>query len=218
MWNKIQRIYVGTEQVRPYVFKPTANTIAYFPLINDQTDKVWSAYVNVTWTKQNVWFKFTASSSQKLTVANVTQKVYFTSLWGQWNTRATSNDTISFFTKDGGLRFCWYHTSSSSIGTWGGYNSSSTWIGSNYGSRSVPQNTWFHLACGWKNWVYRAYINWSLVWSGSGTPKSYTGDDMGLMSNNWCAWTFSDIIYEKELWTDQQVADYYNLTKSNYWL
>lgn len=213
--RELKNAYIG-EYIWPYT--PTSNTIAYFPLIKDQADKVGNATINLTWTKQNVWFKFSAGSSQYIHADNIAEKVYFTSLWGQRNTRATSNDTISFFTNDGSLRFCWYHTSSSSIGTRGGFNSGGTWIGSNYGSKSVPQNTRFHLACWWKNWVYRAYINWSLVRSWSWTPRTDTPGSMPIMSNNWCAWTFSDIIYEKELRTDQQVLDYYNATKSIYGL
>ena len=36
MWYKVNKIYVGTQQVRP-VWKPWSNTIAYYPLTSTTT-------------------------------------------------------------------------------------------------------------------------------------------------------------------------------------
>ena len=207
-------VYLWTDT--PYI--PTANTLAYFPLKDDQLDKVGNAIINLTWTQQNGGYYFDCNSSQVVNAKNIPEKVYFTSLWWQRNRRATSNDTISFVTNDWGIRFCWYHTSSSSIWTFGWWNSSSSWV-SIAGSRSVPQNTRMHIAWGRKNWVYRVYVNWALVWSWSVSPKVYDYNGViSLYKNYWGAVTLSDVIIEKEMWTDAQVAEYYNMTKWNYWI
>ena len=213
MWYKVNKRYVGTKQVRPYKWSPWSNTLAYFPLTENQTDQVWNAGINLTWTKQNVGFYFNATGS--IDVTNLPSKPSFWAYWVQLNRKATSTDTISFFMVDGWPRFIWadiswagqfkYVNSSSSFVTWG----TAQWHN---------LNTWYHLAFGWDWTNFRAFHNWNLVWSWTATFKSYTGNSVSLLKNNWWAITVSDVIFENRLRTAQEIQDYYNNTKSNYWL
>lgn len=59
MWYKVNKRYVGTQQVRPSGWKPWSNTIAYYPLETDANDASWnwhnaswvsgSSYTTVSW-------------------------------------------------------------------------------------------------------------------------------------------------------------------------
>ena len=84
---------------------------------------------------------------------------------------------------------------------------------------STPQNTWMCI------WFVRhtnsvdTYYNWQLV--NSGVTWWSSNNDWAYFwwsSNERLKWSQNNIILESRLWTAQDMADYYNLTKSNYWL
>ena len=68
----------------------------------------------------------------------------------------------------------------------------------------------------------KIYINWVLDWTNSSANvPSGTGFAIGANYNhNGNRWKggVSELIVENKVRTDQEISDYYNLTKSTYWL
>ena len=97
---------------------------------------------------------------------------------------------------------------------------SSTWYGTTSNSNT---NTWY-LVTWVKNWTTLSlYKNWTLIWSvtcaSSFNPKTniiIANNSVKPVSNT--SMRVSKIIFENIAWTQAQIQDYYNQTKSNYWL
>jgi hypothetical protein len=209
-WYKIKRILVGTQQVYPAGWKPWANTVMYFPFKEDQTDKIWSATINVTWTKDSViWYTF--DKQWDLLVNNRPTTCRFVSVWVRYNQSHWAYVQAPW-TYIGQILYNFSHWESSYVKKFQIQTARSNW------TLSTEQNTttwvWYHLAM-WYDWSkVVAYLNWSKVWET--TVSAYTSWTMRF----WCDIneTVSEYIWESVCWTAQEVSDYYNQTKSNYGL
>lgn len=225
----------GTEkQIRPAWRTPWANTIAYYPFETDINDYNWN--YNLT----NSWVTFSTINWVKC--ANFTSNVYAYSSnipLPTWS----SDRTISFWFYNtslvGDTYFCWYGSHSigcffapriddsylSLMGYWNNYNYDyksiillQTGVWEYYTIVLSNKYLQFYKNGGNKNWPssQRSY-NTTAVWNtwkftvwcrltSSATPWNYIN------------WYMSNLILENVARTDQEIADYYNLTKWNYWL
>ena len=191
----------------PQRWKPWANTLAYFPLKDNQNDVMGNYTLPLTWTQQTLWYTFNKSWNQDITV-NSSQRFcsyrvkinsYYWNAqlltpcvwWPQYNFNHSSAD----FTK----RFEAFYWSTRVLL-----------------SDQVPTttNTWYHFALWWDGTKILCYLNWNKV--AEATNSLNTGTTCKFIQN--LNITLSELIYESAARTAQEIQDYYDQTKANYWL
>jgi len=231
MWYKIKKIYQWTNLVRP-IWKPNANTIAYYPLtssstVNDMsgnnktlTNNGWVTFWNYSWV-DCAYLNWSSYLKNTYTDFNVTQATI--NIWIKRTRSATeyfawlrdnSPDTqVSIYGDSSNKIWIIYYQSS-----WK-YNWYTTWITS----------AWMNLVLT-VNWSWnKMYYNWNLLtlsysnWSSSTWLSSCTSNNITIGSHQWgnswkLNWYISNVIIEDKVWTADEVLNYYNQTKSNYWL
>lgn len=208
MWNKIQRIYIGTQKVRPpYPYTPTANTIAYFPFKDNQIDVMGNYLISTTGTKQMIWYSFTSPTDLAYNTQVNERFVWF------WLKASSSTHCWIIITNLGWMRLNWlnngqttkYFTMKDSGGTF------------RQSSNLTISNDARHYIAFWINTSnqIKARIDGNQMWSVTYSPAIYTGTWM-------LSWTgsaiFSDLIIEDTMWTANQVTTYFNETKATYWI
>ena len=211
-------------------WKPWANTIAYYPLDTDFNDASWNGY-NLT----NSWGTITTSdwvacayfswSSNVMASASIsvtTQDSTF-AFWMK-KMRHTNNERFIHRTNDNieqAIAWRWTQWQLNFI------NWQNWWRSNGYNS-NTPEWQWiFVVGTWWSSWN-KAYLNWVeqtlsyLNGNASSTALSVTYSDIVLGNNRWWSqpWQcyLSNVIIENKVWTADEVSEYYNLTKSNYWL
>ena len=235
MGYKLTWIYMrpnGVEkQIRPTWWQPWVNTIAYYPLNSTDTinDKSWNSR-NLT----NNWLTFWTYNW--VDCANMTSNVYAYSTDIPLPSWANSR-TISFW---------FYDTSRVNDTYWCAYGSHSTWNffaprinSSRYSFMGYARD--FNTSTTVSTWVWKLitvtydwatvkyYLNWSNIWSSDlslnttavGSTRKFViwcRLDSSANPNQYVKWYMSNMILEDKARTAQDVSDYYNLTKSNYWL
>ena len=226
MWNKIQRIYVGTDLVRPS-WKPWANTIAYYKFnwnLNDSSgnNRNLSMYTwSFTYPTLSSWQQYCRLRSSAYTT-NYTipfnRTAYTISWWYSWNTISTQYQKIIVDLRSGDN----YRPRAFNFGSWWNYV---YWAASfdGYGV-AYTHNTWYNVVTTYNNMVVSSYINWtfihSLTYSRSettGTLRINCATDKTSTSYS-CAWWLSELILESKARTAQEIAKYYKDTKWNYGL
>jgi hypothetical protein len=211
-------IYLRTEEQQR---QPWANTIAYYPLnsICNFTDQSWNGYdlttSNATITTLN-WISCASYSNGR--AYNSTPSV--------WSQRTLS------------ARF-YNCTNWVMVGTWADQNTFQCIMLAKASWQTIQisdfHSIWFvswnissntrHHAVAVANWANMyIYVDWVLAssWTHSRTDSSTWISAWGkpfLDSNpDQYSWYLSNVIIESAAWSAQDVADYYNLTKANYWL
>jgi hypothetical protein len=212
--TELKNAYIGeyTEWRQPW-----ANTIAYFPFMNDIQDKVWTATITtgVTPTKASVWFTFTSSSTGNYTTVDGANF---------WSIRAKANSLNSNYigllnARDGYVGYYYKHIESNlNKRFYMFYNSSLSRVSSN----QTSVWTWArHHFCYWNNngaWTF--FLDGTQFYTQS-TRQPYSSS--GKIYIVWIGdgsdtFEISDLIVESVARTAQEIANYYNQTKSNYWL
>ena len=230
MWYKVNKRYVGTQQVYPAGWKPWSNTVLYYSFDNDTAstsyDNSWNWY-NWTW-NNNLWTYTTWK------VWNATQLQNISNKWMLMPTTIsfpTTNYTISFFVKftqstsDSAAIFSkWYFTGS----TWTNpylYLYQQNW----YIKWDIPYvqdgvyNSWsaindwnWHHVCCVKEWTtYKMYVDAVLKstqtssynidwWSGS----QWRLNRWERTNLPWFDWLLDEFILENNAWTQQYIQDY----------
>lgn len=210
---EMKNAYIGE------VWTPWSNTIAYFPLAEDQLDKSWNWYILTTaGTKQTIWYQFSWSDIQinwTSDVANMMSVRIKIVSFGSWIW-----DSATMIRIWGAMRYNWYHITSSSNKKFQIYNSSSSSL---IYSSAQNTDTWnrYHLLLwvSWTtNWNYVWWINWNKVFSWTTNTNLWWWDWLIKIINNNTTLIASDLIVENRVRTDAEVLNYYNNTKSNYWL
>ena len=230
MWYKVNKIYVGTQQVRPAGWTPGSNTIAYYPLTSSSTiqDKSWNDrnLINtgsvVFWTYQWVncaYFNWTSNS--QLYNTSISFSAYPTQtvlVWMYISWTSTSVYQTIYHT--------WTTAKTGKLGSWFKYW---TWIciWSWYwwyeSIKSWNINGSWHLLVNVTNWTSSTqYLDWALYQSLTNS-LSYTQTWLYIWwaqqsSSERLSWYESEFIVESKVRTAQEIQDYYNNTKSNYWL
>ena len=205
MWYKVNKRYVGTQQVRPSGYQPWANTLAYLPLATDITDQTW----HYTLTSNNITFSnnkavFNNSGTSCITFpATMTYNTFTLNMIAQITTLSWYQ--LAFRMSDsGGYDNCrcylnWY----GSIQLWMANGSTVlTWI-------SADTNE--HLY----SWVVQSnqmkfYIDGVLKYTYSANVWSYSWARLSLWNrryntNEWLKWTMREVILESKYRTDAEV-------------
>lgn len=228
MWNKIQRIYVGDHyQVRPKR-TPWTNTLAYRPLtstttVNDQSgnNRNLTNTGSVTfWTYKGVNCAYFSWSNKLTTTSFVSnQQAVTVSCWVYFIRNGYSNNwNYNQFVR----RWGW-----SSANFWPYYDTSNKKIVcSPWGMWTIYPTTdtvrrHLTVTFNWSN-IVKLYVNWVLdgTNSSASVPSWSRFGVWGYTINNTNVrkWWISEVIVENKVRTDQEIANYFNQTKSNYWL
>ena len=232
MWYKLKRIMMrpnGVEkQVRPSWWKPWANCIAYFPFIDDKSNTISGSNISIS--NSNIWITTLGGvecleldwvSTQTLnigfTVANITSVMCWVNSWNDF----------------------WYLISERST-VWG---DQSRWLWLYYNQMHVNryQNAgWdldysFNFGTWWNCVGYTEDSNWwKLFLNGNLSPVSSNNNTrhFNILTNNvwiFCnnnngtlqdpgKWYASKLVLMDAPITIDDFLDFYNQTKSDYWL
>lgn len=221
----------GTEkQIRPVGWgwwQPWANTIAYLKLEADTNDSSgnWNngTPTNITYTQpsgvsKNVavlnwsWWKIDFSSSL------VTGWTFTISLWVYWNMIADGTwlNMIMWNAKSDAV---WYYTDR----YWTRLRSFINSTASVETTNLYSQYQWFLYTFSYSNWTMKWYKNASLIWTATKTLSSSDTRNFFIWyraysSDRYWNWYISDFIVESKVRTAQEITDYYDLTKWDYWI
>ena len=232
--QEVQNIYIGEYKG----WKPWSNTLAYYPLnwnLNDYSwnnrNLTWSWVTYTSWWKGQVavFSSWATAYYQNNSIFNISQPFTY-SLWCQTTYVPNSSyggrykiaiaigiqngTTIATHDKD-----LWF--GKGGIWAYNYYNDLQYCFG-----WSANINTWYHIVYTQDSSNQKVYLNWTLVWTHS-CWWSYTWyTDARLIlakqindDNRYpFSWSMSEVIMENKARTAEQVLNYYNLTKSNYWL
>ena len=225
MWYKVNRIMMrpnGVEkQVRPKTRNPWANTVGYYPLNTDFDDYSWNSR-NLTNTNATI-----------TTLGGVSCAYY----WGNAYSTYTGYSLI----RDARTTSVWMNPSD--LTDWvilqpSAYNVSPRWsmtTAVRWGDIMMADNNsisidyswtignWYHVVGTQEGSTVKMYVNWTLIWTK--TRPSYSTPNWWRL---WAQFTaaaaakyvgyISNAILENKVWTAQEILDYYNQTKANYWL
>ena len=223
--HKLKNAYLGAPNSW---WKPWADTLLYMPLDWDLLDYSWN---NNNWTAiwtiqfQTIWNKQYAYFNNNSAIQLITIPVW------TWNPSAFTQSCR--FKTNSNWRWCmhefWSRSNNSRSKVWFYDN----WypIQDRYGvgydlymwsvTTSVLWNTRIHVIYTYNNWNHQFYINWSLRWTATGnlniswTTYRYIWTNSG----SWYAWyAMSENIFESKVWTQQEISDYFNKTKVDYWI
>ena len=212
-------------------WQPWANTVAYYPLdsINTVNDLSWNNYNLTGDGAYNFWTNWWVNCCY---ISNGSFKVSISSIWDNWwqtvsiwyyevSAPTYDNWVIAWFWKDsqavinGLYRAKWRPDSKNWI-VW------LNWVNSVASTAVYNTNLWqWNYYCyTYYNWTGKLYVNWALVSSllGSSTSRNlitisrYGGDPRSIN------WYISNAIFENKARTAQEISDYYDQTKSLYWI
>lgn len=217
MWYKVKKIYQWSNLVRPK-WKPWPNTIAYYPLEKNFNDYSWNWYnltvSNATITNLN-WVSCGLYSNGR--AYNATPTVWSTRTLVAWFYNQTS--WILVWT---GATQSWYYAIMMS-NNWDKIQISDFYT-TGYSSSSISSNSW-HLWVAIADWANMyIYVDWVLAnsWTHSNTLSSTWVSAWGKPFTNqytdYFSWYLSNVILENKARTAQEISNYYNQTKSKYWL
>lgn len=230
MGYKLTWMYIWQQKIRPKGWKPWVNTIAYYPLDSTNTvdDLSWNNLTLTGWWTYQFWtygWVDCCSISNGYFTANHSWSWDITILaWcnQQWQ---PANDTgVIAMTYDTGhpVSQIWYNKESNRPNYdpdgWI-YGYAERWgldYTTNYHNST---NQWYLVACT-RDWSsINLYINWVLekTWTISSWTWAYSqlGVSRDIRS---MVWYVSNVIFEDKIRTAQEISDYYNQTKWNYWI
>lgn len=240
MWYKLKRIMIrpnGVEkQVRPSGWQPWANTIAYYPLtsistVNDMKGS-WVAY-DLTNNGDVTFWTYDWIDCAKFWWTQNTSCLYYNSSLFTWSAEFTVNiwhkqlSTYSWSHNNilGVWTYLWTNwfiewvkTNNSHLFVWWWTNDRDTWY-------VMPVWTWQNIVYTHKNWNIKVYVDGVLKYTGT---VSFTIWNWKTILWWWIIswdvsvdnmqWYLSNVIFESVEWTAQEIADYYDRTKANYWI
>lgn len=203
-------------------WQPWANTVLYYKFNNDLTDSSWNSrdltlFWTVTYWVTSWWWKYayfnTSAYTQNMSIGSIdywadsyTVSFYWQpkTIYGFGNAHAVFDMTV-----DGGDPR-WIRVTDS---IWAWWNV----------SYNATINTWYHVVAIRTPTKVKLYINWTLQGtanrSQSGTFNvlfriNAIWNSTSLTNNNY----LGEFIMEKRERTDTEILDYYNQTKSLYWI
>ena len=217
-------IYVYTDE---FIREPWENTVAYYPLKEDFNDASGNNKHLSTYT----W-------NPSIVVKDWVSCAYYN--WSSVSKNTSISAPISWRTimarvnySTSGQRIMWVWSNVSSDGDYG-----KSWLQLNtslaiddsqatYWTQQTKPNWWF-LVCLTQSWsTCSQYINWELKQTLTNMPINWTSASW-IMVVLWSksnynysekyTWYISNVIVENKARTDQEVADYFNKTKSGYWI
>ena len=207
--HELKNAYIG------YVRTPWSNTIAYFPFEEDQLDHSGSYTLDKTWTQQTLWFSFSLTNSSLL-LSSTPSTTKTTSCWLKID--SFSHHTYSWqawLIRDS--PWCYLLWDASHTPTGYCY----LWDWSNEHIVSAPyQNWWNYLAkvVDTTNNKMLFYLNWTKYEINSINQAYWNMVAFSSWSSCSLTTTLSELILADRERTATDVADYYNSTKSKYWI
>lgn len=221
-YKEIKKVYLGSTQVRPsgwWWWQPWANTLAYRPLSSDLNDYSWNNhhFSATSWTYS---FSDNMCTLQRATISwwslNWLSNDFTVNMWTSW---FWANSAFMFSVDNG-----WYPSWQL---YWG-------WPWTEVGFNMIYNNNfyWAYKPSYWGVWVHlftwiktattiTLYIDGVQQDQTTGTFWTFTWhNNTWLWRNVFWSWTGTcwEIIIEDKARTAQEILDYYNQTKSNYWL
>lgn len=221
LWgSSVKSVHLWSDLVWP-VWRPWENTIAYIPMRDDIIEKSGnSSFTNYSVTNTTIngikcWY-FNGSARLETNIPSF----------------SNVNHTFNLWYKRNWWSFAWF-LSSNPCGVYAWevfwYNNNNQLVYENYPSsswfRSIvwtvsTQSDWHNLCFSWGN----IYCDWVLLASNSG---SFGGNynftiwwhtTWSSCTRQFITWYMSELIIESVVRTAQEIANYYNQTKSNYGL
>lgn len=223
-------------------WKPWANTVLYIPFDQEYwaTDQSWNWYTVTNgftlWTYNNVYCARNTAVGNRIK----TGITYTTQHWGNnvftnpytvnvrmyIESQPSSNyiSWISWFASGGS-----YPQNNIWMETFTSYSWKAVWnVNTNYWidywkwvnvvCTVTPATSWYDYSL-YLNWVFQATVNPSGF---IGTPSWYHYINyLKVWTSTWSTtvWTcYSEYILENKARTAQEISEYYNITKANYWL
>lgn len=218
--------YVLPEPEHPR--EPTADCIVYYKFQDDMKDYSWN------------WFDITSTAwSAAITTLSWIKCLNLDTSWSYvyrnlptWMATGWSARTHLAWVRWSELwehPVRWYGSGSYNAGdslwnnnessTWPAWTQYWNWITS---SQWISVNTWYLMWVTVSNGTVKLYINWQLVGTKSMAVNTSSWNPLYLGKNPWSnatlvwyLWAFASF---NTAWADADIADYYNKTKSNYWL
>jgi len=223
MWYKLKRIMMrpnGVEkQVRPkWEWQPWVNTLAYFPLVNDILDSVWSTSItyDITPVQQSIWYRFSANNNPAGNTITISGANFY-SWWIKFNSKNSVN-VLFLWAKEWYIWFQFHHAEQKLNNRFFiFYTSSLQAVVSQYTGINI--GNWHHICYGNDNGTWNFYLDWNLFFSTTRSP--YSSSNKILLYGSWNSADTADIsniILESVCRTAQEIQDYYNLTKWDYWI
>ena len=230
--HPLKNAYIG----EPRDYTPTTNTVGYYPLNSSTTvnDKSWnSKNMTLSWTVTfgdynwidcayfNGGYLYINESlilgANPRTISCWFNRENAPSQWGafwgmgnasskNWITAYLHTNTPTWHYGYGNRQYDYWFTQMPTVWTWGLLTYTYTWT-----------NIW-------------VYLNGTYLWTPTYWSPSTTALTLNLtswktaiaqMPNLWAParkWHIAEFIVENKTWTAQEVTDYYNSTKSKYWL
>lgn len=107
------------------------------------------------------------------------------------------------------------------------YSTGVSWqVAYNTSAKTVSTNEWHNYVITFNSWTLKFYVDWVLFDTKSNSSRPYLRNSSSSPSYIWgwvkhynsyqykCLnWYMQDVIYENKTWGDQEVLNYYNLTK-----
>lgn len=203
-------------------WQPGVNTVAYFPFTSTTTvyDQSWNGNDLI-----NDWgVVFTNDYAERPTTSSLYNNSFtipstvYMWLWVNATSFPSYNDRIIRSGSDVWLMYRnpWdndYTFLNEKSGVWNTF----VW--------STPPviNKWYYVFTTWTNWNLKLWFidNWNMTTTTSSYTLSTSGISLWIGTNSsydTYRGYMSELIIEDREWTDQEIEDYFNLTKSNYGL
>lgn len=202
-------VYIWTDKWTPW-----SKTIAYYPLDSNAIDATWNTTLTNSGTQDGLWRKFTSSTSlnyQNKTIQYVNMRIKVNSYYSSWEPSwvCIINNLWTWW-------YIWHNTDTKinkKIFVWNNSSFAVWW------SVSFQPTVWT-----WHNvsWGYDGAKTIYSIDGITGTLYNWKWynfwDTFGLVWSHPADVTFSNLIVETQARTAEQVAWYYNQTKSLYWI
>lgn len=223
MGYRIQKIYVGTHQVRPAGRQPTSSTLLYLPLENNLNDP----YNSIT-ASASSWITFTTQDWVACAYSNDNYAVYLLDIpndhtsccWvktdfdGNWMVYWCEDNILDPIPGASNSGYTFQPTLNASW-TYYFYDKSDDY------ATSTTYTAWWTLVTLTKSWTtVKMYKNSTLIWTWT-VAQNFTEKRLQLFTRDVTSqrfkWWASNLIVENKVWTDQEISNYYDQTKWNYW-
>lgn len=211
-------------------WQPWANTYIYYPLTSDLVDVMWNGNTGtIHWTvnfSEETWVTVNWQSWYVTWLTNwiSNRNTYTQIFWAKWDWKIDDYWMLLWesanYNRNSAFSFelWWSGSNYFRLYQFIGENSATNMPDENY---DTNWHLWITVA---NNWTYKTYKD-AVLWADS--KNSWTINNKPNMNIWWSSyytsrreakWKIKDYIVETVARTVQELLDYYNSTKSDYWL
>lgn len=212
----LKNAYIG------FWYEPGSNTLLYFPLTDDLNDHSWKTVTYSTTGSPTIttlnWVKCCQLNWSSTIDTSVTLNTLNNMFVSCWFYLVTSNNVWFFWNQPCWItNWFWFMFPSSDLQVWVYHSGWYAYVDVSWNF----QNSWHLYSI--SNW--KVYLDWVYKGTLSTTNMSWNQPICiwGHNQNSSCSrtktnWYISDCIIENSERTAQEIQEYYNSTKSNYWI